>query len=93
MLVRGNTTNNSKKKAQLMATRKKIVRTFVKSLVNTVVYEDKHMLILLNNGEMLEYSGVPRKVVQDLLKTEARGVYYNEYIAGRYNEKKLGATN
>ncbi len=59
------------------------------SNLKAVGYESEIMEVEFLNGNVYEYSEIPKKLHEGLIAAPSQGKYYNQYIKGQFPSKKL----
>lgn len=59
------------------------------SIVSRISYRGTSLDVTLNNGRKYRYFNVDANTAAEFLSAESLGYYYNEYIKGEYESKKL----
>jgi hypothetical protein len=59
--------------------------------LHTATYQDQSALLELEfrDGTTYRYRGVPEQVYQELLRSESKGRYFNQYIRNRFPCAKI----
>jgi hypothetical protein len=60
--------------------------------LHAATYQDQSALLELEfrDGTSYRYLGVPEQVYQELLRSESKGRYFNQYIRNRFQGAKVG---
>lgn len=66
--------------------------SFYSALIESIGYDPQCALLeikLLNDGQVLQYKGVPEEVWYRLRETHHPDVYYRRHICGRFQEARI----
>jgi len=68
------------------------VRIMPSTVISKFFYDaDNRMLkIVFVSGIVYEYKNVPEKVYEEMKASGAKGIYFNQYIKGKFEFKKVG---
>jgi len=68
------------------------VRIMPSTVISKFFYDaDNRMLkIVFVSGIVYEYKNVPKKVYEEMKASGAKGIYFNQYIKGKFEFKKVG---
>lgn len=54
------------------------------SALHSVAYEVNSLFVLFNDGRLMEYLNVPKKVFLELLESESVGRFFNLNVRNKY---------